>query len=80
MQIGFVGLGKMGLNMVTRLARGGHDVVTFDRDPAARGLVGAATLAQGVGADRVAGTRIVGNRGAGRDHAAECRRPSIDRG
>jgi 6-phosphogluconate dehydrogenase len=36
MQIGFVGLGKMGLNMVTRLARGGHDVVTFDRDPSAR--------------------------------------------
>ena len=28
----FVGLGKMGLNMVTRLARGGHDVVAFDRE------------------------------------------------
>ncbi|MGC4083163.1 MAG: NAD(P)-binding domain-containing protein [Vicinamibacterales bacterium] len=33
MQIGFVGLGKMGLNMVTRLVRGGHDVVAFDRNP-----------------------------------------------
>jgi 6-phosphogluconate dehydrogenase len=33
MQIGFVGLGKMGLNMVTRLRRGGHDVVAFDRAP-----------------------------------------------
>jgi 6-phosphogluconate dehydrogenase len=31
MQLGFVGLGKMGLNMVTRLARGGHQVVAFDR-------------------------------------------------
>jgi len=31
MQIGFVGLGKMGLNMVTRLARGGHQVIAFDR-------------------------------------------------
>src|SRR5215813_1118549 len=31
MQIGFVGLGKMGLNMVTRLRRGGHQVVAFDR-------------------------------------------------
>jgi 6-phosphogluconate dehydrogenase len=30
MQIGFVGLGKMGLNMVTRLVRSGHDVVAFD--------------------------------------------------
>ena len=31
MQIGFVGLGKMGLNMVTRLVRGGHEVVVYDR-------------------------------------------------
>src|SRR5260221_3837944 len=31
MQLGFVGLGRMGLNMVTRLARGGHSIVTFDR-------------------------------------------------
>jgi 6-phosphogluconate dehydrogenase len=31
MEIGFVGLGKMGLNMVTRLRRGGHEVVAFDR-------------------------------------------------
>jgi 6-phosphogluconate dehydrogenase len=31
MQLGFVGLGRMGLNMVTRLVRGGHDVVAFDR-------------------------------------------------
>ncbi|HEX7796911.1 MAG TPA: decarboxylating 6-phosphogluconate dehydrogenase, partial [Vicinamibacterales bacterium] len=31
MEIGFVGLGKMGLNMVTRLRRGGHQVVAFDR-------------------------------------------------
>ena len=30
MQLGFVGLGKMGLNMVTRLVRGGHDIVAFD--------------------------------------------------
>src|SRR6266545_7932658 len=31
MQLGFVGLGRMGLNMVTRLARGGHIVVAYDR-------------------------------------------------
>jgi 6-phosphogluconate dehydrogenase len=31
MQLGFIGLGKMGLNMVTRLRRGGHDVVAYDR-------------------------------------------------
>ena len=33
MQLGFVGLGKMGLNMVTRLVRGGHHVAAFDRSP-----------------------------------------------
>ena len=31
MQLGFVGLGRMGLNMVTRLTRGGHHIVAFDR-------------------------------------------------
>jgi 6-phosphogluconate dehydrogenase len=35
MQIGMVGLGRMGANMTTRLLRGGHQVVAFDRDPAA---------------------------------------------
>jgi 6-phosphogluconate dehydrogenase len=33
MQLGFVGLGKMGLNMVTRLTRGGHEIVGYDRSP-----------------------------------------------
>src|SRR5947207_14220932 len=31
MQLGFVGLGRMGLNMVTRLTRAGHQIVAFDR-------------------------------------------------
>jgi 6-phosphogluconate dehydrogenase len=31
MQLGFVGLGRMGLNMVTRLVQGGHTVVAYDR-------------------------------------------------
>jgi 6-phosphogluconate dehydrogenase len=50
MQLGFIGLGKMGLNMVTRLMRGGHQVVAFDRsaDAVARagaaGATGVATL------------------------------------
>ncbi len=35
MQIGFIGLGKMGLNMVKRLVGGGHQVVAFDRAPEA---------------------------------------------
>src|SRR3984893_12907977 len=32
MQLGFVGLGKMGLNMVARLRRSGHEIVAFDRN------------------------------------------------
>ncbi len=36
MQIGMVGLGRMGANMARRLARGGVDVVGFDPDPHAR--------------------------------------------
>ncbi|GAA0837254.1 phosphogluconate dehydrogenase (NAD(+)-dependent, decarboxylating) [Streptosporangium amethystogenes subsp. fukuiense] len=33
MQIGMVGLGKMGGRMAERLRRGGHEVVGYDRDP-----------------------------------------------
>ena len=34
MELGFIGLGRMGANMVKRLLRGGHAVVGHDRDPA----------------------------------------------
>ncbi len=34
MQIGMIGLGKMGANMARRLKRGGVEVVGFDQDPA----------------------------------------------
>ncbi len=50
MQIGFIGLGRMGLNMVTRLVQGGHTVVAYDRsaDAVARaeaaGAKGVSTL------------------------------------
>jgi 6-phosphogluconate dehydrogenase len=33
MQLGMVGLGRMGANMVRRLLRGGHQCVVFDRSP-----------------------------------------------
>jgi 6-phosphogluconate dehydrogenase len=36
MEIGVVGLGRMGANMARRMARGGARVVAFDRDAAAR--------------------------------------------
>lgn len=34
MKIGFIGLGKMGFNMVHRLLLGGHEVAAFDRNEA----------------------------------------------
>ena len=33
MQIGMIGLGRMGAGMVTRLLRGQHDCVVHDRQP-----------------------------------------------
>ena len=33
MQLGMVGLGRMGANMVRRLMKGGHNCVVFDRSP-----------------------------------------------
>src|SRR3954452_1560354 len=33
MRIGFVGLGRMGANMVRRLVRDGHEVVAYNRTP-----------------------------------------------
>ena len=50
MQLGVVGLGRMGGNIVRRLLRAGHDCVVHDRDPApGRALAGeGATAADGL--------------------------------
>jgi 6-phosphogluconate dehydrogenase len=50
MQLGMIGLGRMGANLVRRLMRDGHQCVAFDRNPdvvkqlVAEGAVGASTL------------------------------------
>lgn len=50
MQIGMIGLGRMGANMVRRLMRGGHTCVAFDLNPeavqtlTAEGAMGAGSL------------------------------------
>ena len=33
MQLGMIGLGRMGANMVRRLLKGGHECVVFDMSP-----------------------------------------------
>jgi 6-phosphogluconate dehydrogenase len=51
MQLGMVGLGRMGANMVRRLLKGGHECVVFDMSPkavselAAENAVGSTSLA-----------------------------------
>jgi len=50
MQLGMIGLGRMGANMVRRLMRGGHQCAVWDQDHAnveklaGEGATGAATL------------------------------------
>jgi len=52
MQLGMIGLGRMGANMVQRLMDAGHECVVYDTDPAAvaaltgDGAVGAGDLAE----------------------------------
>ncbi|WP_322749046.1 MULTISPECIES: phosphogluconate dehydrogenase (NAD(+)-dependent, decarboxylating) [unclassified Frankia] len=52
MQLGMIGLGRMGANLVRRLMRDGHDCVVYDVNPAAveqlaaEGATGARTLAE----------------------------------
>ena len=42
MQLGMIGLGKMGANMTMRLLRGGHEMAVFDQDVDALGTAAAA--------------------------------------
>src|SRR6202007_2779980 len=52
MQLGMIGLGRMGANMVRRLLKGGHQCVVFNRSPkpvaelVKQKAVGAASLAE----------------------------------
>ena len=36
MQLGLIGLGRMGANMRERIRRAGHEVIGFDRNPEVR--------------------------------------------
>jgi 6-phosphogluconate dehydrogenase len=55
MELGMIGLGKMGGFMTERLVRGGHRIVGYDRDAAVmqkiseKGIVGASTLEKLIG-------------------------------
>ena len=54
MQLGMIGLGRMGANMVRRLLRGGHQCVVFDRSPqAVKELTGEKAVGASTPADLV---------------------------
>jgi 6-phosphogluconate dehydrogenase len=52
MQLGMIGLGRMGANMVRRLIKGGHECVVYDRNPESvadlgkQGAAGSGSLAE----------------------------------
>ena len=84
MQLGMIGLGRMGANIVRRLMANGHSAVVYDRAPsvvealAAEGPVGAADLA---GFRREAGeaARGLGHGSCGpgdREHRRRTREPA----
>ena len=53
MQLGLVGLGKMGFNMRQRLREGGHEVIGFDPRPEVSDVPSLAALAEALPAPRV---------------------------
>ena len=63
MQVGMVGLGRMGANLVRRLMAGGHECVVFDLNPDAvatlttEGAVGSGSIEEFV--SRLAAPRVV---------------------
>ena len=67
MQLGMVGLGRMGANMTRRLMRGGHKLVVSDLSPdAVKGLAGEGATASSSLDDR--STRRMGHGSLRRPH------------
>jgi 6-phosphogluconate dehydrogenase len=52
-QLGLIGLGKMGGNMAERVRRGGHEVVGYDRQPGKRDVDSLQALVDALEAPRV---------------------------
>ena len=53
MQLGLIGLGKMGGNMAERIRRAGHEVVGFDHNPGKRDVDSLEALVEALEAPRV---------------------------
>src|SRR5690606_20651900 len=53
MQLGLIGLGKMGGNMRERLRRAGHEVIGYDRNPEVSDVTSLAALVKALDAPRI---------------------------
>jgi 6-phosphogluconate dehydrogenase len=53
MELGLIGLGKMGGNMRERLRRAGHTVVGYDRNPEVSDVAGLAELVEALPSPKV---------------------------
>ena len=87
MQLGMIGLGRMGANMVRRLMRRGHECVVFDVDPGRRssswpgeGATGADSIEDFVGQADKPRAGLADGAGRGRRHDARRAGPAARRG
>ena len=79
MQVGMIGLGRMGANMTRRLLRGGHECVVYDRAEAAAQLAETVKILRNDFVDRSRGAHIRENPAAGTfEHTAQAEQPPID--
>ncbi len=62
MKLAMIGLGRMGSNMATRLMRGGHELVGFDRNSDAVSKLGEAGAAKAGSLEEAAGQMAAGER------------------
>ena len=82
MQLGMIGLGRMGANMVRRLVRNGHQCVVYDRSKQAvndlvkEKAVGAASLAD-LREETAEATRGVADGAGGRRGRLDRRSPAV---
>lgn len=53
MQLGLIGLGRMGANMRQRIRAGGHEVIGYDKNPAVRDVASLATMVKKLSGPRV---------------------------
>jgi 6-phosphogluconate dehydrogenase len=58
MQLGLIGLGRMGGNMADRIRKAGHEVVGFDHNPEKRDVASLAEMVEKLAAPRVVWTMV----------------------